>query len=195
MMATETPRRRGLFGLIGSDLKAKSAWMYQSESGGALLKTLLADGTITMIFYRLMQASQRYHLSPVAMLFNRLNSIFGQCVIGRGAEFGPGFVILYSNGIVINSLVRGGSHVTITHQNTIGEIEHRAPVLGDHVYVGAGARILGAVTVGSHTKIGANAVVVNDVPDGATVVGIPARIARQRTPDAGPTASGFRDPQ
>lgn len=190
-MATAAPKRLGMLGLIMSDLRAKADWMYESESGGALVKTLLADGTIAMILYRLMQASQRYHLGPLAMFFNRVNSIFAQCVIGRGAEFGPGFVILYSNGIVINSLVRGGSHVTVTHQNTLGEPGGgRAAVLGDHVYVGAGARIIGPVTIGSHARVGANAVVVADVPAGATVVGIPARIVRQRAPDGSAIPSG-----
>jgi serine O-acetyltransferase len=165
-----------LFSLIGSDVRAKSQWMYGGDSTKLFLKTLAADGTATMILYRLMQASHKHHLAPLAMIFNKCITIFGQCAIGREADFGSAFVILYSNGVMINGHVRGGSHVTLTHQITIGEEHNRAPVLGNHVYIGAGARILGGVTIGDHTKIAANAVVLNHVPDGATVLGIPAQV-------------------
>ena len=166
----------GLLGLIHSDLQAKARWMYHADSRRALLKTLAADGTITMLLYRLMQASQKRHLGGLAMLFNKLIAIFGQCAIGRNADFGPAFVLLYSNGIMINGSVRGGSHVMLAHQITIGEERNLAPVLGNHVYIGAGARLMGPLIVGDHTKIGANSVVLSNVPDGATVLGIPARV-------------------
>jgi serine O-acetyltransferase len=81
-------------------------------------------------------------------------------------------------GIVINSQVRGGRNVILEHGVTIGSEKGQSPVLGDDVYIGAGAKIIGAVRIGSQVKIGANAVVTRDVPDGATVVGIPARIVR-----------------
>jgi serine O-acetyltransferase len=63
---------------------------------------------------------------------------------------------------------------------TIGAERGLAPVLGDDVFVGAGARVLGGVRVGCRVRIGANAVVVADVPDGATVVGVPARVVKIR---------------
>ena len=59
---------------------------------------------------------------------------------------------------------------------TIGAEKDESPVLGDNVFVGAGAKIVGAVRIGSNVKIGANAVVVDDIPDGATAVGIPAKV-------------------
>lgn len=168
-------RKDSLFGLLGADLRAKARWLYESESGKNLIKALLTDGTGSMIVYRLMQASQRLRLAPLAMLFNKLNAMFAHCIIGRNADFGPGFVLIHSHGVVINSGVRGGSNVKIEHEVTIGAEKNAAPVLGDDVFIGAGARILGAVRVGSHTKVGANAVVVHDVPDNATAVGVPAR--------------------
>ncbi len=128
-----------------------------------------------MILYRFMQASQRTGLAPLAMIFNKLNSIVGGCVIGRGAEFGPRLVFVHSNGIVINSKVRGGMDVKIEHQVTIGAERGLSPVLGDDVFLGAGAKVLGAVHVGSRVRVGANAVVVKDVPDDTTAVGVPAR--------------------
>jgi serine O-acetyltransferase len=66
--------------------------------------------------------------------------------------------------------------VVIEHQVTIGAEKGQSPVLGDNVFIGAGAKIIGAVRIGSDVKVGANAVVLDDVPTGATVVGIPARV-------------------
>jgi serine O-acetyltransferase len=85
-------------------------------------------------------------------------------------------VLIHSHGIVINGNVRGGSHVYLEHQVTIGAERRASPRLGDHVFVGAGAKIVGAVTIGSHCRIGANAVVISDIPDHATAVGVPARV-------------------
>ena len=164
--------------LIRSDLRAKAQWLYGTQSTGALVKTLLTDGTAAMVLYRLMQASSAAGLWPLAMICNKLNVICGQCIIGRQASFGPGFVLVHSNGIVINSAVRGGRGVMLEHQVTIGAEKQQAPVLGDNVFVGAGAKILGAVRIGNDVRVGANAVVLHDVPDGATVVGIPARMVR-----------------
>ncbi len=131
-----------------------------------------------MVVYRCMQWSQKHRLAPVAMLFNKINVWFGGCVIGRGADFGPGFVLIHSNGVVINTSVRGGEDVFIEHQVTIGAEKGEAPVLGNNVFIGAGAKIVGAVRIGNDVKIGANAVVTKDLPDGATAVGVPARVVK-----------------
>jgi serine O-acetyltransferase len=173
-----------LVGLILSDLRAKALWCYQSDRFSSLLRVLLTDGTPAMILYRLMQASRRWHLSPLEMLFNRLSSILCNCIIGRGAEFGPRFVLIHATGVVINGQVRGGAGVHVEHQVTIGAERRESPQLGDGVFVGAGAKILGAVRVGEGARIGANAVVVHDVAPNTTVVGIPARVVRTRSETA-----------
>ena len=167
--------------LIASDLRHKASWVHESERPRALVKTLLGDGTASMVLYRFMQASRRHRVVPLEMAFNKLNSVFCGCIIGRGAEFGPGFVLIHSNGVVINGGVRGGERLLIEHQVTIGAERRQSPVLGDGVFVGAGAKILGPVTVGTGARIGANAVVVHDVPPHTTVVGIPARPVVRRT--------------
>jgi serine O-acetyltransferase len=169
-------RNGGMLGLIAADIQAKAEWVYGTASRRTVMKAVLTDGTLAMLLYRLMQASQRMGLRPLAMLFNKLNTVICRCVIGRNAEFGPGFVLIHSNGVVINSSVRGGCNVRLEHEVTIGEEKGRCPVLGDDVFVGAGAKIIGGVVVGSRAKIGANAVVLDDVPEGATAVGVPARI-------------------
>jgi serine O-acetyltransferase len=167
--------RFGLLALIRSDIVAKALWLYGSSSTRSILKTMLTDGTLAMLLYRLMEWSQRLRLAPVAMLFNKLNGVMGGCIIGRGARFGPGFVLVHSMGVVINTAVRGGRDVKIEHQVTIGAERGVSPVLGDDIFVGAGAKILGSITIGSRVRIGANAVVVKDVPDDMTAVGVPAR--------------------
>jgi serine O-acetyltransferase len=176
----------GLFRTILTDLRRKALWCYESDRPAAALKVLLTDGTAAMILYRLMQWSHRHRLWPLAMLFNKLNAVGCNCIIGRGAEFGPGFVLIHSTGVVINGNVRGGSNVYVEHQVTIGAERRQTPVLGSDVFIGAGAKVLGELTVGDGARIGANAVVVHDVPPYSTVVGIPARVVRVRQPQAGP---------
>ena len=169
-----------VFGLIGSDVRAKAEWLYGTSSRSALLKACVTDGTFAMFAYRFMPWSHRRRLLPLAMLFNKLNAFFGRCVIGRGAEFGPGFVLIHSYGVVINGAVKGGCDVRTQHLVTIGAERDTSPVLGDRVFVGAGAKIVGGVTIGDDVKIGANAVVNKSIPDGATAVGIPAQVVRER---------------
>ena len=168
--------KNGIFNLIASDMRAKAKWVYGDVSKKAVFKAFLTDGSVAMVWYRFMQASQRVGLKPFAMMFNKINSVFCSCVIGRGAQFGEGFVLIHSNGIVINSKVIGGKNILVEHGVTIGEEKGAAPVLGDDIFIGAGAKIIGGVVVGCGAKIGANAVVVKDVPESATAVGVPARI-------------------
>src|SRR6266581_3724906 len=165
-----------MFRLILSDLRRKAVWCYESERWKAIIKVLLTDGTAAMIVYRLMQWSGRWHLVPLEMIFNKWNTVFCNCIIGRGAQFGPGFVLIHSTGIVINGSVRGGTNVSIEHQVTIGAERRESPVIGNGVFLGAGSKIIGAVTIGDGARVGANAVVVHDVPPHTTVVGIPAKV-------------------
>jgi serine O-acetyltransferase len=127
-----------------------------------------------------MQASREHGLGPLEMVFNKLNTTFGGAIIGRGAEFGPGFVLIHADGVVINGNVKGGTNVHIEHQVTIGAERRQSPILGNDVFIGAGAKIVGPVKIGDGARIGANAVVVHDVPPHTTVVGIPAKPVRRR---------------
>ena len=85
-------------------------------------------------------------------------------------------MLIHSSGIFINASVRGGSDIKIEHQVTIGAERNVSPMLGDDIFIGAGAKIVGGLRIGSRVRIGANAVVLSDVPDGSTAVGVPARI-------------------
>lgn len=100
--------------------------------------------------------------------------------IFSSTDIGPGFLIGHIGGIVINSEAIIGKNCTILHGVTLGDSDRKdrpgAPVLGDYVYVGAGAKIIGRVKVGHHAVIGANCVVTKDVPDEAVVVGVPGKV-------------------
>lgn len=178
--------------LIQSDVRAKAQWLYEREDGAAQLKALLSDGTAAMVLYRLMQASRRAGLPLMELILNKLNVTVGGCIIGRGAEFGPRFVLIHSQGVVINGTVRGGSDVKIEHQVTLGAEKRRSPTIGDGVFIGAGAKVIGGVTIGRGARVGANAVVVHDVPTGASVVGVPARPVVRRDGAAAQTAAERR---
>jgi serine O-acetyltransferase len=165
---------------IAADIRQKARWCYERDDLPAMAKTLATDGTAAMILYRLMQASREHGLGPLEMVFNKLNTTFGGAIIGRGAEFGPGFVLIHADGVVINGNVKGGTNVHIEHQVTIGAERRQSPILGNDVFIGAGAKIVGPVKIGDGARIGANAVVVHDVPPHTTVVGIPAKPVRRR---------------
>ncbi len=172
-----------LFATILEDLRSKAIWCYQSDRWPAVLRALMTDGSAAMILYRLMQRSRRWRLAPLEMLFNKLNAAFCNCIIGRGAEFGPGFVLIHSTGVVINGSVRAGRGVHLEHQVTLGAERRRSPVLGDDVFIGAGAKVIGAVTIGDGVRVGANAVVLESIPAHHTAVGIPARAIPRRDAD------------
>ena len=164
--------------MIIQDMRCKAEWYELPSNTVSLVRMYLSDGSTALILYRAMQYCQKRQLWLLAILFYRLNASIGHAIIGREAEIGSGFIILHSIGVVINSSVRAGNNLTIEHGVTIGSEKNKSPILGDNVFVGAGAKIIGAVSIGSDVKIGANAVVVHDLPDGATAVGVPARVVR-----------------
>jgi serine O-acetyltransferase len=89
-------------------------------------------------------------------------------------------VILHPVGIVINSKVRAGSRVALEGGVVIGDEKGRSPILGDDVFVGSGAKVVGGIAIGHRARIGANAVVLRSVDDDTTAVGIPARPVSRR---------------
>ena len=100
--------------------------------------------------------------------------------LGKGAEFAsPPILHHHLNGIIISHYAKIGKNVTIYQQVTIAQNEHdQAATIGDHCMIGAGAKIIGPVHIGAGAKIGANAVVVSDIPAGATAVGVPAKVVK-----------------
>ena len=101
--------------------------------------------------------------------------------IHPGAIIGPGFFIDHGMGVVIGETAEIGRDVTLYHGVTLGGVSlnkgKRHPTLQDGVVVGAGAKVLGAITIGESSRIGANAVVVKTVPPDSVVVGVPGRLS------------------
>jgi serine O-acetyltransferase len=116
----------------------------------------------------------------MAVLRHRFWSAVTGADIPLTSRIEGGLLIPHPSGIVIHPQARIGPNCLLFQQVTIGASGGGVPTLGGHVDVGAGAKIVGAVTIGDHAVIGANAVVVRDVPAGAVVAGIPARIIRQQ---------------
>lgn len=166
--------------LLLADLKRKAEVFADDGAPISLLRVLVTDGTSANVLYRSMNFCQQYRLSPLALVFQFLNKLINGCVIGASANFDQGFVIMHPSGIVINSAVKGGINVTLESGVVIGAEKGYTPVLGDNIFIGAGAKIIGGITVGDGAKVGANAVVVHDVEPGQTVVGIPAKPIKKR---------------
>lgn len=107
----------------------------------------------------------------------RLWSVICGTDIGLGASIGGGLLLPHPNGVVIHSDAIIGNNCMIMQQVTVGQLAAAgAPKIGNAVYIGAGAKVLGPIVVGDRAAIGANAVVLIDVPNAATAVGVPARL-------------------
>ena len=128
-----------------------------------------------MAWFRLGSWAKERHVPLFAGFVQRhLLTRFG-LEISPGADIGGGFYVAHPVGCTLVA-ERIGENVTIIAAVTLGlRNEVRWPTLADRVFIGAGARVLGGITVGEGAQVGANAVVVHDVAPGATVVGIPAR--------------------
>jgi len=116
---------------------------------------------------------------------SHLGRLFTGIEIHPGATVGPRLFIDHGTGVVIGETAEIGADVTLYHGVTLGGTSlHRGkrhPTLDDGVIVGSGAQVLGPITIGKGARIGANAVVLTDVPPGVTMVGIPARMAMRRS--------------
>lgn len=136
-----------------------------------------------MAAYRLYRG-RRDPLSRVKCAWAKLGHAFWSLIsasdINREAQIHPSVKLPHPTGVVIHAEAVVGPGCMIMQQATLGQLATGgAPFLEGDVYVGAGARILGPVRIGAAARIGANAVVLTDIPAGATAVGVPARIVRE----------------
>ena len=118
----------------------------------------------------------------LARLISQIARFLTGIEIHPGATLGAGILIDHGMGVVIGETAELGERITIYHGTTLGgtgkEKGKRHPTVGDNVVIGAGSKVLGNIKIGSNSKIGANSVVLDDVPEGATVVGIPGKVVK-----------------
>ena len=119
----------------------------------------------------------------LARLISQLARFLTGIEIHPGAILGAGILIDHGMGVIIGETAVVGDRITIYHGSTLGGTGNekgvkRHPTVGNNVIIGSGAKVLGNINIGSNSKIGANAVVLNDVPEGATVVGVPAKVVK-----------------
>jgi serine O-acetyltransferase len=144
-------------------------------------------GLHAVIVYRLSHALWNVRLKWLARWFSTLGRWLTGIEIHPAAKIGRRFFIDHGMGVVVGETAEIGDDCTLYHGVTLGGTTwkkgKRHPTLGDDVVVGAGAKVLGPITVGPGARIGSNAVVVKDVPPGATVVGIPGRVVKRSAQD------------
>jgi serine O-acetyltransferase len=141
---------------------------------------------------------QKEGLKPAARLLSTATRAVTGVEIHPAARIGRRFFIDHGMGVVIGATAEIGDDVMLYHGVTLGgrslEKVKRHPTLGSRVTVGAGAKILGAIEVGDGVQIGANSVVVKDIPDGAVATGIPAQVRYPERAGEDPYEALFRDP-
>lgn len=180
---------------IKNDIKA----VFENDPAAvSTLEILLAyPGFHARQFHRLAHTLHHWHIPVLPRLISHLSRFVTGIEIHPGAEIGEGFFIDHGMGVVIGETSEIGNNVTLYQGVTLGGTSHqrvkRHPTLGNNVVVGAGAQLIGAISIGNNSKVGAGSVVVTSVPDNATVVGVPGRVVAIRNPDTD-TVENLPDP-
>ena len=155
-------------------------------------------GLHALLAHRLSHKLYKWKIPFIPRFISFIMRILTGIEIHPGAEIGERFFIDHGEGVVIGETTIIGNDVLIYQQVTLGgtgkDKGKRHPTLMDGVIVGAGAKVLGNITLGNHVRVGAGSVVVEDVPDFATVVGIPGRIVKQKYYDENGTLMHNRIP-
>jgi serine O-acetyltransferase len=140
-------------------------------------------GVHALLLHRMNHRLWNLGLKWLARFFSHVGRWLTGIEIHPGAQIGRRFFIDHGMGVVIGETAEIGDDCTLYHGVTLGGTSwqkgKRHPTLRDNVVVGAGAKVLGPITVGSGVRIGSNAVITKDVPDGGTVVGVPGRLVRK----------------
>ena len=165
---------------LGETLRA-----YQARDPAARSRLeifLLYPGVHAIIFHRMSHWLWEHNLRFLARLNSQIARHCTGIEIHPGAKIGRRFVIDHGMGIVIGETAEIGDDCLIYHGVTLGgtgkDVGKRHPTIGNNVLISTGAKVLGPFRVGDNSRIAANAVVLSEVPDNATAVGIPARIVR-----------------
>lgn len=160
--------------VFGRDPAARSIWEI----------LLTYSGVHAVLIYRITHRLWKANWRLSARILGAIAKMLTSVEIHPGATIGRRLFIDHALGVVIGETSEIGDDVTLYHGVTLGGTtwnkEKRHPTLGNNVLVGAGAKILGAITLGNNVRVGANSVVVKDVPPCCTVVGIPGRVIQSK---------------
>lgn len=153
-----------------------------------LLEVILCyPGLHALIAYRLAHRLYKWNIPLIPRIISYITRIITGIEIHPGAKIGRRFFIDHGEGVVIGATTIVGDDVLIYQQVTLGgtgkESGKRHPTIGNSVIVGAGAKVLGNITLGDNVRIGAGSVVIEDVPEYSTVVGVPGRIVHRAVVD------------
>ena len=150
------------------EIKTKAFPWYVIES------LLFENGYQAVVLHRIAHWFKSRGIPILGPMVARFNQFLTGVEIGPGVVIGPGLRISHGNGIVIGGYARIGRNALLLHQVTIGSPHpgkvEKMPVIGDNVFIGAGARVIGEITVGDDVFIGVNAIVAQDVPSGSRVL-------------------------
>lgn len=153
-------------------------------------KAAFAPQVHAVLLYRLSAWMYLTPLRPLSFLVRSMAMVWAGADIHPAASFGPGFVLVHSQGVCIGSGVRAGRNCRLHQGVTLGEpgIGPRGntdgyPIIGANVVLGAHAVVLGSIRIGDGAVVGANSVVTKDVPANMAVAGSPARVLRELAPD------------
>jgi serine O-acetyltransferase len=169
--------RRDIRAVFEHDPAAKNAW-----------EVLFAyPGFHARQFHRLSHTLWNWNVPFFPRFISHLGRFFTGIEIHPGAKIGEGFFIDHGMGVVIGETSEIGDNVALYQGVTLGGTsllkKKRHPTLSNNVVVGAGSKLIGAITIGENVKVGAGSVVVTSVPPHATVVGVPGRVVEIRNPD------------
>jgi serine O-acetyltransferase len=135
---------------------------------------LFENGYQAVVLHRMASWCKRHGLPVLGPAIARVSQFLTGVEIGPGAQIGPGLMIVHGEGLVVGGYARIGKNAILLHQVTIGSADHghrqEMPLIGDDVFIGAGAKVIGAIQVGDGAFIGVNAVVSRDVPAGSRAV-------------------------
>jgi len=172
------PGEKGVFQFLREDIQAV---FERDPAVRSVIEVILCyPGFHAMLFYRVAHFFWERQFYLLGRFTSHLGRFFSGIEIHPGAKIGKGFFIDHGMGVVIGETAEIGDNCTLYHGVTLGGTswakEKRHPTLGDNVVIGSGAKVLGPFRVGNDSKIGSNSVVVKEVPDNSTVVGIPGKI-------------------
>jgi len=170
---------------LGALRRDVSAIQERDPAAANIIETLTCySGLHAIMLHRMAHFLYEQKLPVVPRIMSQFNRFITGIEIHPAANIGEGFFIDHGSGVVIGETTDVGDNVTLYQGVTLGgtgkETGKRHPTLMDNVTIGAGAKVLGSVTVGENAKIGAGSVVIHDVPPNSTVVGNPGRPVRER---------------